>query len=107
MVFRRKTESFYLDPEVTSFFNSFDLEVEQRETFYTSVHFLIKPREDSVICCEVQIRTLFEEIWGEVDHKINYPEKTESLTCREQLMVLSKIVGAGSRLVDSIQRSLD
>lgn len=101
-----RAKAFTWDPEVTSFFSSFDLDVEQRETFYTSVHFLIKPRMDSSICCEVQVRTLFEEIWGEVDHKINYPVKSDSLACREQLMVLSKIVGAGSRLVDSIQRSL-
>lgn len=100
-------KAFTWDPEVTDFFKKFDLQVEQRETFYTSVHFLLKPRADSHICCEVQVRTLFEEIWGEVDHKINYPVQCESLTCREQLMVLSKIVGAGSRLVDSIRRSLE
>lgn len=54
------------------------------------------------LSCEIQIRTLFEEIWGEIDHELNYPNPTESSVCREQLRVLAKVVGAGSRLVSAI-----
>jgi len=99
-------KAFTWDPEATRYFGGFDLEVIQRDTSYTSVHYLLKPRPESNVCCELQVRTLFEEIWGEIDHRINYPIPTDNVACREQLMVLSKIVGAGSRLVDSIQRSL-
>ncbi|MDT0508668.1 RelA/SpoT domain-containing protein [Novosphingobium sp. MMS21-SN21R] len=106
-VFNEEPKAFTWDPEAKSYFERFDLKVEQRDSFYTSVHYLIKPRQDSDICCEIQVRTLFEEIWGEVDHRLNYPVQTESLACREQLMVLSKIVGAGSRLVDAIQRTIE
>ncbi|WP_408735753.1 hypothetical protein [Acetobacter malorum] len=100
------SKAFTWDPEAKQFFEHFELDIVFRDTYYTSVHYLIKPRADSPICCELQVRTLFEEIWGEVDHRINYPKKTEDISCREQLMVLSKIVGAGSRLVDSIQRTI-
>jgi len=55
----------------------------------------------------VQVRTLFEEIWGEVDHALNYPTPTETISCREQLKVLAKLVGAGSRLVDSIFKAAE
>lgn len=105
-VLHEKPKAFTWDPEASRFFSTFDLEVVQRDTSYTSVHYLIKPRADAPVCCELQVRTLFEEIWGEIDHRINYPDPTEIVSCREQLMVLSKIVGAGSRLADSIQRSL-
>jgi ppGpp synthetase/RelA/SpoT-type nucleotidyltranferase len=114
-VIRRKVEigdwvlgerptAYTWDPEAADFFREFDLDVTQKPTAYTSVHYLIRPRADSPLCCEVQVRTLFEEIWGEVDHQINYPIPTKSLACREQLLVLSKIVGAGSRLLDSLHR---
>ncbi len=93
------------DPESQRFFGDKGINVSIKESFYTSVHYLIRPRVDSPICCEVQIRTLFEEIWGEVDHALNYPEPSGNLPCREQLRVLAKLVGAGSRLVDSIFRS--
>lgn len=93
------------DPESTDFFTSMGLEVRVKDSFYTSVHYLVRPRADSPLCCEVQVRTLFEEIWGEVDHALNYPNPTEVVACREQLRVLTKVVGAGSRLVDSIFRT--
>lgn len=99
-------KAFTWDPENTDYFSTFDLEVQSRETAYTSVHYLIKPKAGSHLCCEVQVRTLFEEIWGEVDHRLNYPKTTLNVSCREQLKVLSKLSGAGSRLLDSIQRSM-
>lgn len=103
-VLGERATAYTWDPEAAEFFGKFDLEVVQKPTSYTSVHYLIRPRADSPLCCEVQVRTLFEEIWGETDHQINYPEPTESLACREQIKVLSKIVGAGSRLLDSLHR---
>ncbi|WP_084714025.1 RelA/SpoT domain-containing protein [Thioclava pacifica] len=106
-IFNEKPVANTWDPETINFFNNFDLEVRQRPTFYTSVHYLVKPRADSPLCCEIQVRTLFEEIWGEVDHQINYPHATENIALREQLLVLSKISGAGSRLLDSIRRVRD
>jgi putative GTP pyrophosphokinase len=93
------------DPESTDFFASMGFEVKLKDSFYTSVHYLVRPRADSPLCCEVQVRTLFEEIWGEVDHALNYPTPTDVVACREQLRVLTKVVGAGSRLVDSIFRT--
>lgn len=95
-------KAYTWDPEAQSYFESLGLETHKKESFYTSVHYLVKQYEESSICCEIQIRTLFEEIWGEVDHTINYPEKTTNEGCRDQILVLAKLIGAGSRLVDSI-----
>jgi ppGpp synthetase/RelA/SpoT-type nucleotidyltranferase len=98
-------KAYTWDPESKKFFESLGVETEVKESFYTSVHYLIRPRPDSPICCEIQVRTLFEEIWGEVDHSLNYPHPCDNIACREQLRVLAKLVGAGSRLVDSIFRT--
>ena len=106
-VLEERAKAYTWDPESAEFFQKFDLDVVTKDTSYTSVHYVIRPRPDSPLCCELQVRTLFEEIWGEVDHRINYPHPTDLVSCREQIRVLSKIVGAGSRLVDSIQRSLE
>lgn len=100
-------KAYTWDPESKRFFEELGIGVQIKESFYTSVHYLVRPRADSQICCEIQVRTLFEEIWGEVDHSLNYPDPCPSLSCREQLRVLAKVVGAGSRLVDSIFRSAE
>jgi len=93
------------DPEYEDFFLSLGCQCERKDSFYTSAHFVIRPRNDSPISCEIQVRTLFEEIWGEIDHHLNYPTPTKSSACKEQLSVLAKVVGAGSRLVTSIYNS--
>ena len=98
-------KAYTWDPESQNFFRGRSLSVEVKESLYTSIHYVIKPREDSPVSCEIQVRTLFEEIWGEIDHLINYPEPTNSVTCREQIGVLARLVGAGSRLADSICRT--
>lgn len=104
-VFDEAPKAYTWDPEAQGFFAQVGLDVKIKDSFYTSVHYLVRPREDSPLCCEIQVRTLFEEIWGEVDHLLNYPNPSESVACREQLRVLTKLVGAGSRLVDSIFRT--
>lgn len=43
----------------------------KRNQSYRSVHYVI---EDSAgICIEVQVRTLAEETWAEMNHKLSYP----------------------------------
>jgi putative GTP pyrophosphokinase len=93
------------DPESTSYFQELGLDPKIKDSYYTSIHYVIMPKADSNICCEIQVRTLFEEIWGEIDHTINYPHPTESISCKEQLRVLSKLVSTGTRLADSIFRT--
>ena len=105
-IFIDEPKAMTWDPESVVFFNKLGIATELRETFYTSIHYIVKPNnKNAVTSCEIQVRTLFEEIWGEIDHSINYPEKTESLACKEQLRVLSKLVSTGTRLADSIFRT--
>lgn len=93
------------DPESEKTYKDLSIKTEIKESFYTSVHYVVKPNNQNPVCCEIQVRTLFEEIWGEIDHTINYPHPTDSVACKEQLRVLSKLVSTGTRLADSIFRS--
>lgn len=99
-----KPIAYSWDPESQKFFESLNLEVKIKESYYTSIHYVVRPVNDDRVKCEIQVRTLFEEIWGEIDHTINYPEQSPSRATKEQLRVLSKLVSTGSRLADSIFR---
>lgn len=90
------------DDESRSYFRSIGIETSDNPNMYTSVHYIIKPNNNSNITCELQVRTLMEEVWGEVDHTINYPHKSESISCREQIKALARVTSSCSRLVDSI-----
>lgn len=105
-IFVEEPKAYSWDPETEKMYKEIGIKCEIKETYYTSVHYLIKPNNSNPnpICCEIQVRTLFEEIWGEIDHSINYPHPTDNLACKEQLRVLSKLVSTGTRLADSIYR---
>ena len=71
------------------------------------VHYVIGSASRTKVTAEIQVRTLAEEVWGEVDHSINYPHKTDSVACAEQLKVLARVTSSTSRLVDSIFLTLE
>lgn len=98
-------KAYSWDPEAQEFFKGLGLNLEIKASHYTSIHYVLKPRKDSDVCCELQVRTLFEEIWGEIDHQVNYPHATKNIACREQIRVLSKLVSTGTRLADAIFRT--
>lgn len=53
---------------------------------YSSIHYVIKPgkgfklpKELSSLRCEIQVRTILEEAWGEIDHKYRYEIKRKGV----------------------------
>jgi GTP pyrophosphokinase len=93
------------DDESRTYFKSINIRTKKSPSMYTSIHYVIKPKKVTKYTCEIQVRTLMEEVWGEVDHTLNYPHKTRSLACREQIATLARATSAATRLVDSIFRS--
>ncbi|MCF6287318.1 MAG: RelA/SpoT domain-containing protein [Candidatus Hydrogenedentes bacterium] len=93
------------DDETESFFKPLGIEIQKSDSLYTSVHYVVRANPTARFTCEIQVRTLMEEVWGEVDHTINYPQQTESLACKEQIKTLAYLTKGCTRLVDSIFRS--
>ena len=81
--------------------------VDSSKNLYTSIHYVINTRRNNEFTFEIQVRTLADELWGEVDHKINYPHKTKNISCGEQLKVLARLTSSCTRLVDSIFKSFE
>jgi putative GTP pyrophosphokinase len=90
------------DDESRAFFQELGISTKKSPSLYTSVHYVVRPNSKTTYTCEIQVRTLAEELWGEVDHTINYPARTQSASCREQIAVLARMTSSCSRLVDSI-----
>lgn len=101
-VFHEAPKAYTWDPDAIDYFAGFGLETQLKPSRYTSVHYVVRPRPESPASCEIQVRTLWEEIWGEVDHAINYPTECEVKACVEQIGVLARLVATGTRLADAI-----
>jgi ppGpp synthetase/RelA/SpoT-type nucleotidyltranferase len=95
------------DDESRQYFEGIGITTEASDTMYTSVHYVFETRSVTKFTCEVQVRTLAEELWGEVDHAINYPTPVNIVACSEQIKVLARLTSACTRLVDSIYSSMD
>jgi putative GTP pyrophosphokinase len=94
------------DREYEKYFQGVGIKTEQNERMYTSVHYVIGSGSKFNTSCEIQVRTLTQEVWGEVDHEINYPHPIESVSCAEQLKTLARATSSAGRLVDSIYASV-
>jgi putative GTP pyrophosphokinase len=90
------------DHETKEYFTSIGVETEENKRMYSSVHYLVQPNSKTTLTIELQVRTLADEIWGEIDHKINYPHPHKLLACREQIRALARLTSSCSRLVDSV-----
>jgi ppGpp synthetase/RelA/SpoT-type nucleotidyltranferase len=93
------------DDETRDYFRDIGVATEESPSMYTSVHYVIESNTRTKYTCELQVRTLAEELWGEVSHVFNYPRPTRSVACGEQIKVLARVTSGCSRLVDSVFRS--
>jgi putative GTP pyrophosphokinase len=93
------------DEEYKGFFRDAGIATKTSKNLYTSVHYVLKPNKKTPITCEIQVRTLLEEVWGQVDHELNYPQESEILACREQLAALARATWSCNRLIDAIYRT--
>ncbi len=93
------------DVEYEDLYNGFGIKTHRRNSMYTSVHYIIEANQQTKITAELQVRTLMEEVWSEVSHRVNYPDESASRGCRDQLKVLARFTSGCTRLVDSIFRS--
>jgi putative GTP pyrophosphokinase len=90
------------DDEYRAFYKDVGINTVDSPKMYTSVHYVVSPSFTTKVTCEIQVRTLAEELWGEVDHSMNYPHDSKIKACRDQIKVLARMTSSCSRLVDSI-----
>jgi ppGpp synthetase/RelA/SpoT-type nucleotidyltranferase len=95
------------DEEFASLFSGYGIETRSRDSMYTTIHYVVEANQRSRLTCEIQVRTLMDEVWGEVSHTVNYPTPSESSSCENQLKILARLTSGCVRLVDSIFETND
>lgn len=79
---------------------------------YRSIHYIIHLQpEKSVLTAELQVRTIFQEGWSEIDHRVKYPDFSDDPLVAYFLNVFNGLAGSaddmGSFLMDLIQSKLE
>ena len=93
------------DPqEVINVFEDKNCSIKRHPFGYRSVHYLVnsKPTKEECIS-EVQVRTIFEEGWSEIDHHIRYPSHTNDIVLSQFLVVFNRLAGSADEMGSYIQ----
>ena len=80
-----------------------DIEVRSRASGYRSVHYLVEfyPTNQKVIA-EIQVRTIFEEGYGEIDHRLRYSHDEIPEILQSNLLLFNRIVGSADEMASLI-----
>ena len=82
--------------------------VKKHSKGYRSVHYIVKQEvnKEEIHCAEIQVRTIFEEGWSEIDHRIRYSLKNQSKhPLEEHLLILNGIAGSADEFGKLIKRT--
>lgn len=87
----------------TKIFDELNIEVRSRVSGYRSVHYLVEfyPTNEKVIA-EIQVRTIFEEGYGEIDHRLRYSHEEIPEIIKSNLLLFNRIVGSADEMADMI-----
>lgn len=89
----------YLPSDLARQLGLTDLERHDKSSGYASVHYRCqldgKSKSSNSAPFELQVRTLTEDVWGEIEHILGYKaEKDTALEVRREFQILSKQLGA-------------
>ena len=68
----------------------------KKEKPYRSVHYVIK--SDKGLAIEIQVRTLYEEAWSEIDHKLRYPYNLANEMLNNYINIMNRLTGMGDEM---------
>lgn len=76
-------------------FQEKEFEVRNHPAGYRSVHYVIKstPLKRTIIA-EIQVRTIFEEGWSEIDHTVRYPNFSDNELVEYFLEIFNRMAGS-------------
>lgn len=85
-------------------FEEKSIPVRSRVSGYRSVHYLIEyGTKDNLSIIEIQVRTIFEEGYGEIDHQLRYSHDDDiPEVLAQNLMLLNRIVGSSDEMASLI-----
>lgn len=67
---------------------------------YRSIHYLVPATKinSEQVYCEIQTRTIFEEGWSEIDHKVRYPDYSEDANLMSYLTIFNRLAGSADEM---------
>lgn len=85
--------------EYIEYFEKNNCKVKIHPFGYRSVHYLIKTQPSKELyIAEIQVRTIFEEAWSEIDHKVRYPYDMDNKLLSQFLVIFNRLAGSSDEM---------
>jgi len=89
----------YFEPDMLSNLGLSHIEQKHKESGYSSIHYIVRLKDSAVPeqerpYFEIQVRTLAQELWSELEHVLSYkPETRTHFSAKRRFQILSREVG--------------
>lgn len=93
------------DPQdLTNRFRERGFEVSEHPAGYRSIHYVFctQPLQRKVFA-EIQVRTIFEEGWSEIDHRVRYPNFSDDELVAYFLTIFNRLAGSADEMGTFVQ----
>jgi ppGpp synthetase/RelA/SpoT-type nucleotidyltranferase len=92
-------------PEFIKLFEDAGGQIRKHQYGYRSIHYILTFNSDNQnkFYAELQVRTIFEEGWSEIDHDIRYPYQQENPLYKEYLGILNRLAGASDEMATMLK----
>jgi putative GTP pyrophosphokinase len=85
--------------ELTKQFTDFGCVMKEHPFGYRSVHYLVESQPSKLrVVAEVQVRTIFEEGWSEIDHRMRYPYNLNNVILSAFLSLFNRLSGSADEM---------
>jgi putative GTP pyrophosphokinase len=85
--------------EMTKQFTDYGCVIKEHPFGYRSVHYLVESQPTkSRVVAEVQVRTIFEEGWSEIDHRMRYPYNLNNVIISAFLNLFNRLSGSADEM---------
>ena len=93
--FKEKPKAYYREGDSEEYLKRCEelgLEPKAKKAGYRSIHFIAKvPFFGREFKCEIQVRTIFEDAWSEIDHLVRYPNNTDNELLNNYLLMFNSL----------------
>ena len=81
----------FLSKKITESFPDIEVETEAKESGYKSIHYIVTQKiGDTTYSVEVQLRTLLQDVWGELEHSLSYKKSGIHPHIKRSFILLSR-----------------
>ncbi|MFL9576313.1 hypothetical protein [Acinetobacter baumannii] len=91
---------YFRDGDDITMFSGHKCNTVKHKAGYRSIHYIIPVNkiDNNKVACEIQTRTLFEEGWSEVDHRVRYPSFLDDENLKKYLDIFNRLAGSADEM---------